>query len=168
MRRILFGIILVCVTAFSGCTKGEYIIYEDEIACKVYFVQAVTSELHIVSEESLDETGCVTFALYCAGNNHDEVSVDVLPDQYALDIYNVENGLDLVMLPDKYWSVGQKTFVMDTRGMYQQQVHVAIDFDAVKSDGLNVSSYIIPLSAETPSMADVTYDYRTVFIQLSL
>lgn len=169
MRKIFFGILLLLgVLMPSGCTKGEYVLYEDGIACKVYFVQAVGSVLKTVTEASLDESGCVSYCIYCAGNNSDKMTVNVVQDQYALDVYNVENGLSLEMLPQKYWSLEKSTFVMDTEDNYQALVHVAVDFGAVRSDGLDVSAYVIPLSVETPSIADVNYDYRSIFIQLSL
>lgn len=167
MKKILL-ILLVFSCTFSGCTKGEYAVYEDEISSKVYFVQAVTSAVATVSEASLNESGTVEFCIYNAGNNKETITVNVIADQDALDIYNVEKDLSMQMLPEKYWSIAQSTFIMDTEDNYQAFVKLALDFKAAAADGLDIGSYLLPLSLVTPSMKNVTYDYRTLFIQMSL
>lgn len=169
MKKILTTTLSVLILVLlAGCTKSENKVYEDEIATKVYFVQAVTSPLQTVTESDLDETGSVTYCIYNAGNNSGQITVGVTADQDALDIYNVENSTSYQMLPEKYWSLVQDTFVMDTEENYQAYVQLTVDFDAVRADGLDTGSYLLPLSVSAPSMASVTYDYMTLFIRISL
>lgn len=169
MKRIFIPLFFTAFLGLlSGCTKSGNVVYEDEIASKVYFVQAVTNPLQTVSAESLDESGAVTFCIYNAGNNSGNITVGVVADQDALDIYNVENGTSYRLLPEKYWSLEKDSFVMDTSENYQAYMRLTVDFEAVRADALDVAGYLLPLSIEAPSLKDVNYDYMTLFIRLSL
>ncbi len=169
MRNIKFLMLLVSVAGvFASCNQNQYMVYEDNIASKVYFVQAKTSAELNVSESSLEGSNIVSLSVYNGGNNSESLNVEVFADAEALDIYNVEKSAEFQMLPEKYWSLSDSQFVMNTSDRNQVILGLSIDFAALAADGLDMNDYILPLSLKTEHAKNVNYDYKTVFVKLSL
>ena len=169
MKRIFIPLFFTAFLGLlSGCTKSGNVVYEDEIASKVYFVQAVTDPLQTVSAESLDESGAVTFCIYNAGNNSDNITVRVSVDENACRIYNIEQDADCQVLPQKYWSLPQPEFIMDTRENSQVYMPLKLGISSFRADGLNPEEYILPLTVFAGSTQNVTFDYKTIYVKLAL
>lgn len=164
--------LLVCAAAavlmIPSCSKSQNILYENDITSKVYFPAAESNPLIAVSQDDLDENGCYQISIYNAGNNSDEVTVNVVVDENALNIYNVEKEAGYQLLPEKYWSLEQTSFTMDTEDHYQTYLPVMLDIAQFKADGLNPADYVLPLSLTADSSTNLTFDYKTVYITFTL
>lgn len=158
----------VAVLLIPSCTKSQYKIYENDIQSKVYFTVAESNPLVTVSADDLDENGCCSLCIYNAGNNSDEITVEVVVDETAMKIFSVENGVEYELLSEKYWSLPQTSFTMDTNDRNQVYMSVALDIAQFKADGLDPEKYILPLSLTADSTTNLTFDYKTVYIKVGL
>lgn len=167
--RIIFcAVAAVCLSALAGCSRQQYRLYENNIGSKVYFVQAVSSPVLEVSEDDLDESGNVALSIYNAGNNSDNITVRVSMDENACRIYNIEQDADCQVLPQKYWSLPQPEFIMDTRENSQVYMPLKLGISSFRADGLNPEEYILPLTVFAGSTQNVTFDYKTIYVKLAL
>lgn len=170
MKNILKTLVCAAAAVFliPSCTKSQYIIYENDIQSKVYFTAAESNPLVDVSAADLDEEGCFSLCIYNAGNNSYEISVSVKVDENALKIYSVEEGVEYKLLPEKYWSLPQTSFTMDTEDNYQVYMPVQLDIAQFEADGLEPDVYVLPLTLVADSTTNLTFDYKTVYIRFKL
>ena len=169
MTRIIFcAAAAVCLFVLAGCSKQQYRLYEDNIGSKVYFVQAVVSPVLTVTEDDLDESGCIGLSIYNAGNNSDEITVSVGVDEKACRIYNIEQSADCQVLPQKYWSLPQPEFVMDTQENSQVLMPLKLEIASFEANGENPEDYILPLTVFAGSTQNVTFDYKTIYVKIAL
>lgn len=153
------------VLLVSSCSKSQNILYENDVDSKVYFPVAERNPLITVSQEDLDENGCYQLCIYNAGNNSGSIQADIVVDEYALDVYNIEAGTDYEQMPADYWSLLQSTVTLDTGENNQVYVPVKLDIAGFKAAGLSADDYILPLSLQAESTLNVSFDYKSVYIK---
>ena len=161
MKRTIIAI-SAAILAMS-CSKTGYIIYEDNVASRIYFTNAVSSQ--IVSVDAIDADGNCFLTLKCAGNNSGSTAVSIGYSPEALEIYNVKTGMEYKTLPQECFMLPQSSFTMDTSDNCQITFPVRIEAELVKSLG---EGYLLPLSISSDKPADIVYEFKTVFLQFNL
>lgn len=161
MKRTIIAI-SAAILAMS-CSKTGYIIYEDNVASRIYFTNAVSSQ--IVSVDAIDADGNCFLTLKCAGNNSERTTVSIGYDTDALDVYNAKTGMEYAAIPQDCFSIPQSTFTMDTGDNCQITFPVHIEAGSVMSLG---EGYLLPLSISSDKPADIVYEFKTVFLQFNL
>lgn len=165
MKKIQILVMAVLAAVFSSCKPG--LIYEDAIASVVYFVEAVDNPVKTVGVPDLDKEGCVSYTIYNAGNNSSSITVNVSVDDSTLDIFNVKNSTSLKMMPKDYYSIGQSSFVLDTKENYRQTLKVRLDVDRFLADGLDPEDYILALTIASDDVKSVSPDNKSLFIKFA-
>lgn len=111
--------------------------------------------------------GACTYKLYLykGGYNDRAITVRLEADPSVLDVYNVENGKALNLLPAKYYSFAPEVTLTHDDNMVCREIE--FDLRAMVDDGVD-ASYVLPLSVVARDQGEVQPDKNNVIIQLIL
>ncbi len=70
--------------------------------------------------------------LYKGGYNDDGITVKLVVDPSVLDVYNVESGLELKVMPDRYFAFDPEVRLSGDRVMDRAEIRFDAAFDACR------------------------------------
>ena len=134
------AICLLLLLGAVGC-GDDYVVYEtvDTMVC------IPKNDFQVLEYDAASGQACVyDLYLYKGGYNDDGITVKLVVDPSVLDVYNVENGLELKVMPDRYF---------------------AFDAASMLADGID-SSYVLPLSVRADDQGKVRPEKNSVIIRV--
>lgn len=84
-------------------------------------------------------------------------------DPSVLDVYNVENGLELKVMPDRYFAFDPEVRLSGDRVM--DRAEIRFDAASMLADGID-SSYVLPLSVRADDQGKVRPEKNSVIIRV--
>ena len=97
------AICLLLLLGAVGC-GDDYVVYEtvDTMVC------IPKNDFQVLEYDAASGQACVyDLYLYKGGYNDDGITVKLVVDPSVLDVYNVESGLELKVMPDRYFAFDQ-------------------------------------------------------------
>lgn len=94
------AICLLLLLGAVGC-GDDYVVYEtvDTMVC------IPKNDFQVLEYDAASGQACVyDLYLYKGGYNDDGITVKLVVDPSVLDVYNVENRLELKVMPDRYFA----------------------------------------------------------------
>ncbi len=94
------AICLLLLLGAVGC-GDDYVVYEtvDTMVC------IPKNDFQVLEYDAASGQACVyDLYLYKGGYNDDGITVKLVVDPSVLDVYNVESGLELKVMPDRYFA----------------------------------------------------------------
>ena len=86
-------------------------------------------------------------------------------DPSVLDVYNVENGLELKVMPDRYFAFDPEVRLSGDRVM--DRAEIRFDAASMLADGID-SSYVLPLSVRADDQGKVRPEKNSVIIRVEM
>ena len=150
------AICLLLLLGAVGC-GDDYVVYEtvDTMVC------IPKNDFQVLEYDAASGQACVyDLYLYKGGYNDDGITVELVVDPSVLDVYNVENGLELKVMPDRYFAFDPEVRLSGDRVM--DRAEIRFDAASMLADGID-SSYVLPLSVRADDQGKVRpeYPYRT-------
>ena len=146
------AICLLLLLGAVGC-GDDYVVYEtvDTMVC------IPKNDFQVLEYDAASGQACV-YDLYLSkgGYNDDGITVKLVVDPSVLDVYNVENGLELKVMPDRYFAFDPE--VMD-------RAEIRFDAASMLADGID-SSYVLPLSVRADDQGKVRPEKNSVIIRV--
>lgn len=153
------GIYILLLLGAVGC-GDDYIVY-DTVETMVCLPK---NDFQTLEYDAASSEACVyDLYLYKGGYNDDAVTVQLVADPSVLDVYNVENNLDLQVLPEKYYAFDPQVHLSGDKIMSLTEIR--FDAAAMIADGID-SSYVLPLSVVAADQGMVRPEKNSVIIQV--
>ena len=133
------AICLLLLLGAVGC-GDDYVVYEtvDTMVC------IPKNDFQVLEYDAASGQACVyDLYLYKGGYNDDGITVKLVVDPSVLDVYNVESGLELKVMPDRYFAFDPEVRLSGDRVM--DRAEIRFDAASMLADGID-SSYVLPLS----------------------
>ena len=133
------AICLLLLLGAVGC-GDDYVVYEtvDTMVC------IPKNDFQVLEYDAVSGQACVyDLYLYKGGYNDEGITVKLVVDPSVLDVYNVENGLELKVIPDRYFAFDPEVRLSGDRIMNRTEIR--FDAASMLADGIG-SSYVLPLS----------------------
>ena len=89
--------------------------------------------------------------------------MELVVDPSVLDVYNVENGLELKVMPDRYFAFDPEVHLSGDRVM--DRAEIRFDAASMLADGID-SSYVLPLSVRADDQGKVRPEKNSVIIRV--
>ena len=142
------AICLLLLLGAVGC-GDDYVVYEtvDTMVC------IPKNDFQVLEYDAASGQACVyDLYLYKGGYNDDGITVKLVVDPSVLDVYNVENGLELKVMPDRYFAFDPEVHLSGDRVM--DRAEIRFDAASMLADGID-SSYVLPLSVRADDQGKV-------------
>ena len=123
--------------------------------CLLLLLGAVGCGDDYVVYETVDTMVCIP--------NDDGITVKLVVDPSVLDVYNVENRLELKVMPDRYFAFDPEVRLSGDRVM--DRAEIRFDAASMLADGID-SSYVLPLSVRADDQGKVRPEKNSVIIRV--
>ncbi len=153
------AICLLLLLGAVGC-GDDYVVYEtvDTMVC------IPKNDFQVLEYDAASGQACVyDLYLYKGGYNDDGITVKLVVDPSVLDVYNVENGLELKVMPDRYFAFDPEVRLSGDRIMNRTEIR--FDAASMLADGIG-SSYVLPLSVRADDQGKVRPEKNSVIIRV--
>ena len=153
------AICLLLLLGAVGC-GDDYVVYEtvDTMVC------IPKNDFQVLEYDAASGQACVyDLYLYKGGYNDDGITVKLVVDPSVLDVYNVENGLDLKVMPDRYFAFDPEVRLSGDRVM--DRAEIRFDAASMLADGIDSSS-VLPLSVRADDQGKVRPEKNSVIIRV--
>jgi hypothetical protein len=112
MKKIFYSVSMaavICFTAFTACNDSEYSVKENS----VYLSQAAAGDKALTV--SMETSGAdVNITVRLAKPAAQDVTVEIVPDNAALEQYNEQNSTAYIVVPDTEYTLNNNTVTIPT------------------------------------------------------